>query len=71
MNRHSQMHGLKSRTDFLLYDLTIFDDDDGDVVVDKCQHIQIQHINITFYCQNNFSAHFAAAGVFGDSNSAV
>lgn len=27
---------------FLLYDLTVFDDVDGDVVVDECQDIQIQ-----------------------------
>ena len=27
----------------LLYDLTVFDDVDSDVVVDECQYIQIQH----------------------------
>ena len=56
---------------FLLYDLTVFDDVDGDVVVDECQYIQIQHIDITFYFQNVFFAHFSAAGVFDDSNGAV
>ena len=50
----------------LLYDLTIFDDIDGDVVVDECQYIQIQHIDVTFYFQNVFFAHFSAAGVFDD-----
>ena len=55
----------------LLYDLTIFDDIDGDVVVDECQYIQIQHIDVTFYFQNVFFAHFSAAGVFDDSNGAV
>ena len=39
---------------FLLYDLTVFDDVDGDVVVDECQYIQIQHIDITFYFQRDF-----------------
>lgn len=55
----------------LLYDLTIFDDIDGDVVVDECQYIQIQHIDVTFYFQNILFAHFSAAGVFDDSNGAV
>lgn len=36
----------------LLYNLTVFDDVDGDVVVDECQYIQIQHIDVTFYFQN-------------------
>ena len=27
---------------FFLYNLTVFDDVDGDVVVDECQHIQAQ-----------------------------
>lgn len=56
---------------FFLYDLTIFDDIDGDVVVDECQYIQIQHIDVTFYFQNILFAHFSAAGVFDDSNGAV
>ena len=55
----------------LLYDLTIFDDIDGDVVVDECQDIQIQHVDVTFYFQNILFAHFSAAGVFDDSNGAV
>lgn len=56
---------------FLLYDLTVFDDVDGDVVVDECQYIQIQHIDVTFYFQNILFAHFSATGVFDDSNGAV
>jgi len=55
----------------LLYDLTVFDDVDGDVVVDECQYIQIQHIDVTFYFQNVLFAHFSAASVFDDSHSAV
>ena len=55
----------------LLYDLTVFDDVDGDVVVDEGQDIQIQHIDITFYFQNVLFTHFAASGVFDDSNGAV
>ena len=55
----------------LLYDLTIFDDVYGDVVVDEGQYIQVQHIDITFYFQNVLFAHFSAAGVFDDSNGAV
>lgn len=56
---------------FFFYNLTVFDDVDGDVVVDECQYIQIQHIDITFYFQNVLFAHFSAAGVFDDSNGAV
>ena len=56
---------------FLLYDLSVFDDGDGDVVVDECQYIQIQHIDVTFYFQIVLFAHFSAAGVFDDSNGAV
>lgn len=55
----------------LLYNLTVFDDVDGDVVVDECQYIQIQHIDVTFYFQNILFAHFSATGVFDDSNGAV
>ena len=55
----------------LFYDLTVFDDVDGDVVIDECQDIQIQHVDVTFYFQNVFFAHFSAAGVFDDSNGAV
>ena len=55
----------------LLYNLTVFDDVDGDVVVDEGQDIQIQHIDVTFYFQNILFAHFSAAGVFDDSNGAV
>ena len=54
----------------LLYNLTVFDDVDGDVVVDEGQDIQIQHIDVTFYFQNILFAHFSAAGVFDDSNGA-
>ena len=54
-----------------LHNLAVFDDIDGDVVVDECQYIQIQHIDVTFYFQNILFAHFSAAGVFDDSNGAV
>ena len=56
---------------FFLYNLTVFDDVDGDVVIDECQDIQIQHVDVTFYFQNVLFAHFSAAGVFDDSNGAV
>ena len=56
---------------FFLYNFAIFDDIDGDVVIDECQDIQIQHIDVTFYFQNVLFAHFSAASVFDDSNGAV
>ena len=56
---------------FLVYDLTVFDDVDGDIVVDKTKDIKIQHVNRTFYFDDIFFAHFVAAGIFDDGNTAV
>ena len=41
---------------FLVYDLTVFDDVDGDIVVDKTKDIKIQHVNRTFYFDDIFLA---------------
>ena len=56
---------------FLFGDLPIFDHVHGNIVVDKAQNIQIQHINGTFHFDDIFFAHFIAAGIFDDSYAAV
>ena len=56
---------------FLGYDLAVLDDIYGDVVVDECQDIQVQHINITFYLQNIFFPKLVAAGILNDGHGAV
>ena len=55
----------------LLYDLTIFDDIDGDVMVDKAENVEVEHVDIAFYLQNVLFAHLVAARVFDDRNGAV
>lgn len=56
---------------FFGHDFTVFDHIDCDVVVQKGQNIQIEHIDITFYFQNIFFSHFIAAGIFDDGHGAV
>ena len=56
---------------FLVYDLTVFDDVDGDIVVDKTKDIKIQHVNRTFYFNDIFFAHFVAAGIFDECHAAI
>ena len=51
---------------FLGYNLRIFDEIDGDVVVNKAQHIKIQGIGIAFHLQDILCTHFAAAGIADD-----
>ena len=55
----------------LLYDLTIFDDIDGDVMVDKAENVEVEHVDIAFYLQNVLFAHLIAAGVLDDRNGTV
>ncbi len=51
--------------------LSVFDHIYGDVVVDKRQHIQIQHINVTFHLENILFSHFITSGIFDDGYRAV
>ena len=55
----------------LLTDLAVLDDVDGNVMVDKSQDIQIQHIDGAFYLDDILFAHLAAAGIFDDGHTAV
>ena len=56
---------------FFVYDFSVFNDVDGNVVVDKGKDVQIQHIDVAFYFQDVFFAHFVAAGVFDNGNGTV
>ena len=54
-----------------VYDFAVFDDIDGNVMVDKGQDIQIQCVDITFHFQDIFFAHFIASGILDDGNCTV
>ena len=56
---------------FLFHDLLVFDDVNGDVMVDVAKHIQIHHIETTLDLQDILSSHLVAAGIFDDGNLAV
>ena len=55
----------------LFHNVTVLDHIDSDAVVDKTQNIQIQGVDITFYLEDIFFAHFIAAGVFDDRHGTV
>ena len=52
-------------------DLPVLNYIDGDVVVDICQNVQIQHVDVAFHLQNIFFAHFFTAGIFDDGHGTV
>ena len=54
-----------------LYNFTVFDDIDGNGMVDKAENVKIEHINIAFHFQNIFPFHFIAAGVFDNRHRTV
>ena len=56
---------------FLFHDLSVPDDIDCDIVIDKAQNIQIQLLYGAFYLDDVLSSHLIAAGVFDDGNAAV
>ena len=53
------------------YNFLILDDIDGNVVVDKCQHIQIHKINGTLYFHNILFTHFIAFCILDNGYAAV
>ena len=55
----------------LFHDLPVLDDIDGDIVVDKGQHVQIQHVDVAFHFQDVLFVHFVASGVLDDGYGAV
>ena len=52
-------------------DLAVLDHIHGDIMIDKGENIQVQHIDVAFNLQNILLAHLVAAGIFDDRNSAV
>ena len=52
-------------------DLFIFNDVDGDVVIDKAEDIQIKVFNRTLYFDDIFDTHFVALCIFDDGNGTV
>lgn len=56
---------------FLIDNLPVLDDVDGDIVIDKSQNIQIQRVDVTLYFQDVLLAHFVASGVLDDGYRAV
>lgn len=56
---------------FLLNDLAILDDIDGDVVIDITENIKVYHIETAFDLQDVLAAHLAAACVLDDRYLAV
>ena len=56
---------------FFVHDLSVLYDIYSNVMVNVCQHVQVQHINVAFYFQNILFTHFVAAGIFYDSHGAV
>ena len=65
-------------TDFLwegkflfVHDFPVFYDIDGDIVVDKCQNVQIKGINVAFHFQNVLFPLFVAPCIFNNGNRAI
>ena len=56
---------------FLGYDLFVFDDIDGDIVVDESQDIKIEILDGAFYLDDILDAHLIAAGVLDDGHGTV
>ena len=56
---------------FLGYNLRIFDEIDGDVVVNKAQGVKVNKINGTFNLHDVLLAHLVASGILNNGNAAV
>ena len=56
---------------FFVYDHTVPDDVDGDVMINETKYVQIELIDRAFYFNNVFFAHLVAVRIFDDRNAAV
>ena len=54
-----------------LNDLIVFDDIDGDVVIDETEDVQVNVLDRAFYLDDVLYAHFVALGILDDGNGAV
>ena len=61
----------RKRKGFLFHDLVVFNDIDGDVMVDEAQCVQVNFINGTLDLDNVLFAHLVALCIFDDGNGAV
>ena len=62
---------LWKRKFLFLSNISVFDDIDGDVVIDKSDDVQIQIFNRALYFNDVLFSHFIAACVLDDRNSTV
>ena len=54
-----------------LNDLLVFDDVDGDVVIDETEDVQVKVFDRAFYFDDVLDAHLVALCIFDDGNGAV
>ena len=52
-------------------DLFVFDDVDGDVVIDETEDVQVEVLDRAFYLDDVLDTHFVALGILDDGNGAV
>ena len=57
--------------DPFLNDLLVFDDVDGDVVIDETENVQVKVFDRAFYLDDVLDTHFVALGILDDGNGAV
>ena len=57
--------------DPFLNDLLVFDDVDGDVVIDETEDVQVEVLDRAFYFDDVLDAHLVALCIFDDGNGAV
>mgnify|MGYP001702059414 CR=1 FL=1 len=57
--------------DPFLNDLLVFDDVDGDVVIDETEDVQVEVLDRAFYLDDVLDTHFVALGILDDGNGAV
>ena len=61
----------RKRKGFLFHDLVIFDNIDGDIVVDESQRIQVNFINRALDLNDIFFTHLITLCIFDDGNGTV
>ena len=57
--------------DSFFNDLLVFDDVDGDIVIDETEDVQVEVFNRAFYFDDVLDAHLVALCIFDDGNGAI
>ena len=57
--------------DPFLNDLLVFDDVDGEVVIDETEDVHVEVLDRAFYLDDVLDTHFVALGILDDGNGAV